>query len=309
MTGIGPDNLLRRWAAKRLGVSPDASVESARAAFLRRLPGEDFVPHTALVHAARAMGVLRSDDSRDVCARFEAVREEEEALRGEVEDFADRYWLIPPAGRRDRCSSLLMRAGDLPSRRSQIRLRELEAGLDIVGPELPASTDPDIAELARRVCALYVLRPGPRAREWQSLLNETRGRIWHWKQTAAKFRALYPAIAALQPQVVEELASWEPPPQFAPPHRPKPPPAAAPARRQYGLLIWLICIVLSAIMQTFRPKDTAPSPPTFPALPAYRRAPAMPLSPIPATSRLPLPPGTERPRDPAAAGAPAGKSP
>src|SRR5947207_1342845 len=50
-----PNDPLRRWAAGRLGLPPDADAAAARDALLRRLPGVEFVPPESWRGAAREM--------------------------------------------------------------------------------------------------------------------------------------------------------------------------------------------------------------------------------------------------------------
>jgi len=274
MTGIAPDNIMRRWAAKQLGISSDALPEAARAAFLRRLPEEEFVPGPALVDAARALGVIGVNNSRYSGAHLTAFREEENALRSEVEEFAGSYWKMPPDARSEQWTNLRNRARDLVSYRSLMRLRDLEGGLAVNGPELPSEGDPNTRELARRVCGLYVLRPIAQAREWQALSKVIRPRALDWKNAAKRLRAFHPKLAALQPQVVSELAGWQPPPQFAPPHRPKPLPAdtgKALSPRGAKWMIWAVFIGASTMVRLFTGGGnyTTP-PPTYRDLPSYK---------------------------------------
>jgi hypothetical protein len=257
--------MLRRWAAKELGVSPTATADEARAAFLRRLPREDFVPPPALVRAARCLGVGPAAAPRDARARAEASRAEEDAVRTEIEDFADRYWKLSPAERRACWDALSERAAFSLALRA--RLQGLEAGLDVAGPELPPDADPHLVELARQVCAIYVLPLGPRVRAWQSLRREMRPRLRDWKFTARRLLDRYPSVAALQGDAVEKLAAPEVLTHLPPPPL-KTPAAATPGYQQSKWLIWVAVTVGISIVRLVLSISDHSSRSTMPAPPA-----------------------------------------
>jgi hypothetical protein len=236
MTGSARDEVRRRWAAKQLGVSPDVAADEARSVFLRRLPREDFVPDPSLWTAARCLGVGGDGAGATPRAEMDATREQEEALSVEIEDFANNYWTMPSADRRARWQVLSARAAPfLPLR---ARLKCLEGGLDVATPELPAGTDPRVADLTRSICELYVLRLAARSRAWQTQWRKLRWRISDWRRAADKLRDHYPAILALLPDVREKLSGWEPPSlHIAPPVLKGTEPSASSWRR-LGLFLW-----------------------------------------------------------------------
>src|SRR5215472_17203152 len=94
MTGIDPERLERRlrWAAEQLELSPDASPEDVRAAWLRRLPEEDFVPRAELQSALASLLRRRPEGNWEARADEAASLAEEESLREEVETFAGQFW-------------------------------------------------------------------------------------------------------------------------------------------------------------------------------------------------------------------------
>jgi hypothetical protein len=249
MTGSGRDDIRRRWAAKQLGVSPDVAADEARSVFLRQLPREDFVPQPSLWTAARCLGVGGDGTSATPRVEADATREQEEALRAEVEDFANTYWTIPAADRRARWQVLSARAAlFLPLR---ARLQCLEGGLTVAGPDLPAGTDASVADLARRICELYVLRLAARARAWQTQWREMRFGIPEWKPAAAKLRARFPDVAALMPDVVDKLAGWEPPSRHIAPPVLKGPYAAATDWRPFYLALWGAAVIGGILVKFF----------------------------------------------------------
>jgi hypothetical protein len=263
MTGSDREHLMRHWAAKQLGVSPEATPAEARAAFLRQLPDEEFVPAPALVRGARALAAFGSDVPPDPRAEAEALQEAEEAVRAEIEDFADQYWEISVGPRRAKWEALMARADF--SRSLRTRLRDLEAGLNIADPGLPAGVDPYLRELASTLCNLYVLRQARRARAWQDSRKQIRIRMWDWKDAALACRERYPALAALLPNLIEELVSWWGPQSYNPPRTARALAAEAQPRQQYRWVIAVLLLGVSSIVRTLSGigNYTAP-PPEFP---------------------------------------------
>src|SRR5262245_976661 len=99
-SGGPPPASRRHWAAKALGLEPDASTEQARSALLRRLATAEFVPTPSLYEAVRAFGVA---SSRATFGREDSARHAQElSLRRDVEQFRDEYWELSPADRRRR---------------------------------------------------------------------------------------------------------------------------------------------------------------------------------------------------------------
>jgi hypothetical protein len=266
MTGSGREETYRQWAAGQLGLAADATAAEARAAFLRRLPREDFVPPLELVQAARCFGV-GATAARDARTEAEVARAEEAALRVDVEEFADQYWELRPADRRTRWETLWAHANFSLGLRA--RLKCLEDGLDIARKQVPAGTDPLVAELACRVCDIYVLRLAARARAWQAVWREARRNIWGWKAAAEVLVARYPDIAALQSEAVKKFAKWEGPSSVQPP-RIKSPEEAASTWQQYRWLVWLLAIVVGGVVKSFdssdplRPPDRSTRPSAVP---------------------------------------------
>jgi hypothetical protein len=210
--------------------------------------------------------------SRDARARAEASRAEEDAVRAEIEDFADRYWKLPPAERRACWDALSERAAFSLALRA--RLQGLRAGLDVAGPELQPDADPHLVELARQVCAIFVLPLAPRVRAWQSLRREMRPRLRDWKFTARRLQERYPAIAALQGDAVEKLAAPEVLTHLPPPPM-KTPAAATPGYQQSKWVIWIaVTVGISIVRLVVSVADHSPRSTPLPASdrspPAYQ---------------------------------------
>jgi hypothetical protein len=189
----------RRWAAEQLGVEPDAAPAEARAAFLRLLDETELMPPAG---CRRAWRVLNGS----AAAPPEAVRDAEERCRADVDAFADCFWALPPADRRREWEALSARCAAVPAART--RLRQLEAGLSVrptdAGPEVPL-----LAELAAAVRELFVLGPVERAGQRQELLRRIPEQPRPWHDAARALRRGQPEVAALLPELLDEVEKWQ----------------------------------------------------------------------------------------------------
>lgn len=203
MTGIDPERLERRlrWAAEQLGLSPHASSEEARAAWLRRLPEDDFVPSSESRWALAALLRRPQDGGWEARADEAAFVAEEERLRDEVETFATQFWDIPVGERRRRWEELRDRCAFAPALRARLRL--LEPGLAVEARI--ASEDERVIHLANHVREIFVLRPGLRARARQEILHGMRKNRQKWKAAAQNLRHACPEFASLGDDLLDRL--------------------------------------------------------------------------------------------------------
>jgi hypothetical protein len=212
MTGIDPERRRRRlrWAADQLGLDAGASADEVRAAWMRQLAEEDFVPAG---EGRRALAVLLGPAETLAVRRAEeaAAAEEEERLRDEVEAFAARFWEAPPTERRARWEDLSARCAFAPALRARLGL--LEPGLGAIAVPRELAEDGRVVELGRQVRDQFVLRPGPRARARQEALRRTRDYREDWQDASWRLRQGWPALAALGTDFLNELEAGSPPPE------------------------------------------------------------------------------------------------
>jgi hypothetical protein len=192
----------RAWAADRLGLPADATGPAARAAFLRRLPGVEFVPPPAW---RAALDVLEDRPPRGIDAEW--ARADEDAGRAEVEAFARSCWSLAPDERRRQWDELHKRWSGDPL--AAVRLRHLEAGLGVRADA--KAGDERIDELADWARALYLLRPAERqvqrvviqrgfARGFDAMTRA-------YEEAARRLRELRPEVADLAPELIDPLAT------------------------------------------------------------------------------------------------------
>lgn len=261
MTGTDPELRQRRlrWAAEQLGLKPDASLDEVRAAWLRRLPAEDFVPSSELRWALTALLRRQNEGGWEARADEAAAVAEEERLRSEVEAFTEQFWDISVSERRRRWEQLRDRCAFAPALRARLRL--LEAGLDDVSIPDKAGERTRTVELAGHLRDLFALRPGVRARARQSLLLDMEGDREEWKHAAHRLRYAYPKLAALGNDLLDKIIAAVPIPKSLPK---KPPPQPTAAKSELASPLRYLWILVSIAVGLFRAAciDRPSSPPT-----------------------------------------------
>jgi hypothetical protein len=264
MTGTDPETLQRRlrWAAEQLELDPAASPSEVRAAWLRLLAEEGFVPPSEWRLAVQVL--LRRQPEGGWADRADAAASlaEEERLRGEVEAFADQFWDFTPEHRRQRWEELTARCAFSPVLRARLRL--LERGLGAI----PFPSEPDeparVAALADQVRELFVLRPESRGRSRQAMLRRMQDAMGEWKAAARRLRRAFPALATLGADLLDRVEKWT----SQPPRLPKKPPAQPAAntgrRKSTSWPVWLVVGIAIAILRGASSSHNSSSSPTPP---------------------------------------------
>jgi hypothetical protein len=205
-TGTGPDVLAaaRRRAAGLLGVPEDASGAEARRAYLRQLRENDFVPPRAARQALHVLGGGPALPETDE----EAVLEEEGRLRAEVDSFAQEFFDVPVARRRERWQALLSWCRQVPP--LVARLSALKAGLALDKQRLYLDDSPP-GQLVAHLVEAFPLSPLARAAARQDFLrpiekSSAADDSRDWEKAARSVRDAWPDVAALDDELVDHLA-------------------------------------------------------------------------------------------------------
>jgi hypothetical protein len=189
-----PASTLREWAAEALDAEADASPSAGRAAFLKRLAADDFLPPEEAVEAANVLGNVNVPLTDG--AKADAAANEAEL----VDRFAQGYWSLPPDVRFHRWHELQRQLTD---GEAKSRMRDLEAGLGIA---VVPQENPLIESVAREIRELYVLKPRDlviRRTEW---LIENQKQIADLRDAAKRLRAEHHEFNRLVPSLAVELA-------------------------------------------------------------------------------------------------------
>lgn len=265
MTGIDPEQLerRRRWAAAQLGLEPGATPEEARAVWLRLLPEEEFVPSSEARWALVSLLYRKPEGNWEARADEAAAVQEEERLRGEVETFAEAFWDLPLNQRSQRWQELEDRCSFAPALRERLRL--LEAGLKDLPLPRVEEEGRWVAELAAHARSLFLLRPQPRARARQTLLRHMQEKRKEWQEAALRLRQLYPAVAALDNDLMDRLRGSMPGAGSMPARPPQRREAEAESpfpRRFLWILLWIAVGMFRAMSCNNKPSTpphTAPA--------------------------------------------------
>jgi hypothetical protein len=171
------------WA-DQLSVPADTGPDAVIAAFLRALPGDDFLPAPERAAAVNALAGASVPVGKDHSVK--------QLLSEETESFAARFWQLEPAERLTAWSDLVRRGAPA------VRLRELEPGLDVAAPAL---VDPDAEELAALMRALFIMPPRGRAIRRNTWLAERTADADRWRAALASVARDAPGLAALDTQL------------------------------------------------------------------------------------------------------------
>ncbi len=204
-TGTNPDDGARRWAAGLLGAHESASPEEAGRAYLRKLREQEFMPPFPL------HGALRVFQQQPLSAAAEEqVRVEEQTrLRAEVDAFANEFFRLPAAKRRERWNELLVRCRHL--RTLSARLQDLNDGLDVDIGGVPMD-ESQVGKLAAHLVESFPLPRLGRAASRQAFLRVVENGTLpadrkSWEKTARYLRGEWPSVAALDYNLVKQLSS------------------------------------------------------------------------------------------------------
>jgi hypothetical protein len=192
---------LTAWARRTLSLPEHGSRIEERKLLFRHLAQENFIPSPDWQEALNLL--FRRGPAHPPAAH--GLWTEEARLRDEVNAFAAGFFAMEPVTRRARWQALEAECRPFPPLAA--RLRALEPGL---GAESACGSDrsPQVNDLARQVTELFVLRPAERTNRRQELFHQLRANAQEWTPAAKGLQKRYPALAALEPQLVDQLTTW-----------------------------------------------------------------------------------------------------
>jgi hypothetical protein len=184
-------------------VPEDASPAEARRAYLGKLRESAFLPPRSWQQAVRVLDGKPAPAEPDE----EWLAEEEARLRAEVDSFAEEFFTLPVDQRRERWEGLLSRCQNLPP--LVVRLQALKAGLVVEKEGLPEDGSPT-GLLADHLLQSFPLPPLSRAASRQEFLRRLEESSADsrklWEKAARYLRAEWPAVAALDEELVRYVA-------------------------------------------------------------------------------------------------------
>jgi hypothetical protein len=269
---VEPSAAWRRWAARRLDASADASPAQARIAFLRRLVQTDFLPPTTWRAALQILTGQLASPPPEVRTNDVTSEDEERQWRQEVDGFAADFWRLDPKERYRRWTDLTARCNPSPPLR--FRLQKLASALQI-GPVRLDDEHPKVKELVGQIQELFILQPEARAQSRLIFRRKIRSAIREWESACRHLQWQHPDIAALEGNLVGELASWQKTQKEIARMRGRlqaKRKKAAQSQESGGIPRWVIWLVLVTVVTAlrggcwaFRRPSSSISPPSFTA--------------------------------------------
>lgn len=263
-----PEAELRRWCFEQTGVAADALPDVAKTALLRTLPERQFQPPSSWRVAARLLTNVQSGNALAAMtepARSDAARR----LSSEVEEFAAKYFALPPTAREARWQKLTAACCFAPALIA--RLNTLRGGLQVdAGPI--ANVPDDVNRFADYCRELYVLplpeRASRRQRVWESL----RADLPRWRAAAKALRARTATVANLDTRLVVRLlnagqfcVAKGPPDNFLQTAQPRRPPATGKRPLVSGgwAAFVMMFLLIRGCLALFNSSSPPRSPPAF----------------------------------------------
>jgi len=206
------------WALQALDIPSGTTTRAVRSAIMAQLEECELVPPPIVAEAVQVLAPYAAGSAAGqhdtppplpvAAAGFS--RHVERRLREQVEAFAEQFFSLTVPIRHATWLRLVDQAQAYPT--IMLRLQGLRRGLGLVCPPLP---DHEHRLLAEACMQLFVMRPATRAVARNALLRrrEEKG----WVKSARQFARRYPPMAALAPELFEELNQWRRPPRQAPP--------------------------------------------------------------------------------------------
>lgn len=196
----------QRWARERLSLDPQRSEAEQRRAVWAALGEMNFLPPAGWDSALRVSGLDGRPPAPPGPVYEPAQRAWEEALRVEIDHFAESYFELSPADRRRQWQKLAERCAPWPPLAT--RLEDLQSALDL-DPRPPARASALELELVRVLKQIYVMPRPQRAMRRQFFLARCREASEPWQKAAEQLKRQCPAAAVLEPALVGSLTNWK----------------------------------------------------------------------------------------------------
>ncbi|HEX7375984.1 MAG TPA: hypothetical protein VF278_02675 [Pirellulales bacterium] len=203
-SGFHTSHLVHRWAFEQLDLPNETPAAEARPRLLKQLADMDFMPPGGWDSALRTSGLTALNADADSPAFVPARRGAEYLLREEVEDFAAKFFSLPPDERDARFEKLAEQCMEMPALTA--RLAGLRLALDLPC-ELPSDCGSPLAELLGNARRLFTLRLQECASGRFALLHELREDILNWQEPCARIERDFPRYVELEPDLFAGLAA------------------------------------------------------------------------------------------------------
>lgn len=192
------------WARETLEIPPDAPPGEARSHVLRQLKAVDFVPDDSWQDALEV--ILENRWSAPGPAPLAYYHARESALREAVIQFAESYFDLRPAVRRERWARLNEPCQTFPPLRRW--MKHLAAGLD-VEPRFSDSLPESTILFGNLICREFLQLPGDAGHEIRHNLAMLYRDVKRWRGVARDFQRDFPDVARLSPGTIKGFAGYQ----------------------------------------------------------------------------------------------------
>lgn len=188
------------WARETLEIPPDAPPGEVRSHVLSELEAVDFVPDDSWQDALEV--ILENRWLAPGPAPLAYYHARESALRQAVIQFAESYFDLRPAVRRERWARLNEPCQTFPPLRRW--MKHLAAGLD-VEPRFSDSLPESTILFGNLICREFLQLPGDAGHEIRHNLAMLYRDVKRWQGVARDFQRDFPKVARLCPETLKRF--------------------------------------------------------------------------------------------------------
>ena len=192
------DGELETWARCKLGGLEGEPLNQLRARFFQCVADHSFAPPASLTDAWSVL----NNGSEDLPGEYLTDLKATSASR--VARFAREFFTLDALERELKYQALEQECLSYPA--LQRRLQELKPGLG-VNPQLCCEREPSLVPLVQAIADSFVAPPALRTAIVRNLLEQEQGDPDLWESAALRLKSRYPAIASLQPEIIN-LLTW-----------------------------------------------------------------------------------------------------
>lgn len=199
------DQALRQWAVTELNFADNISADQARLDFWRCIDSEwDLSPPATWHDAAAVVAAPKQASERPLCR--ETIHALHAKYREAIEQFAETFFAVPPAQRKQRWQQLRDRCADIPHLMG--RLNFLAVGLEVEVPRFIAESK-QAGELSTEIMRMFVLRPAQRAYARQAVIAKSKEDPAAWEAVVRELKQHAPQVVDLEAALTSELLTWK----------------------------------------------------------------------------------------------------
>ena len=194
------------WAREQLDLEETSTPANVRRAYMQRLSDEDFMPPA---HLPYALAVLEGRAGPPGANEETVWADVGDRQRQRVEEFAQQFFQIPVANRREQW--LRLKTDCAKASALVERLNRLEPGLAL-DPHGLAVADPHVRELIQEASKIFVLRPFEAAQARAAFFRQETFQsvvgMMDWEAAARALKNSNARYEVLAPELIQQVLRW-----------------------------------------------------------------------------------------------------